>query len=134
MSRIAPKVALSLAALTFISIGVLIVFAPAFLFGLNQVELDPSAAMMSEIRAPGALILLAAAVAVAGLFREPLERPALSVAAGLLLAYGLGRLISLPLDGLPPVSLLIAMVVEFALGGWCALLATSARPPLLRAA
>ncbi|WP_422376002.1 DUF4345 domain-containing protein [Roseibium sp.] len=133
MSRVAPKVALALSALTFVSIGGLIVFAPAFLFGLNQVQLDPSAALMSEIRAPGALILLAAGIAIAGLLRETMERPALLVSAGLLLAYGVGRLISLPLDGLPPVSLVIAMAVEFGLGSWCALLAAPARPASLRA-
>ena len=128
MSRIAPRTALTLSAATFAVIGGLIVFAPAFLFGLNQISLDPSAAMMSEIRAPGVLLLLAAGFALAGLFREDLERPALLVSAGLLLSYGAGRLISLPLDGFPPASLLVALAVELGLGSWCAVLALSTRP------
>ncbi len=121
MSNVSQKAALTLSAVTLIAVGSLIVFAPAFLFGLNQVVLDPSAAMMSEIRSPGVLLLFGGAIALAGLILPSFERPALVTSTGLLLSYGFGRLISLPLDGLPPASLQIAAFVELGLGSWCAI-------------
>ncbi|GAB4512684.1 MAG: hypothetical protein Tsb0019_09550 [Roseibium sp.] len=125
MHVLSIKIALALSALTCLAIGSLVVFAPAFLFGLNRIALDPSAAMMSEIRAPGVLLLLGGALAAGGLVSKAFERPALLVSAGLLLCYGVGRMISLPLDGLPPASLLIATAVELGLGAWCAVLSAT---------
>jgi len=123
MRNISKKVALSLTALTSFAIGSLLVFAPDVLFGLNGIILDPSAAMMSEIRSPGVLILLVGTVATVGLMNQNFERLSLLVSAGLLLAYGTGRLISLPLDGIPPASLQVAAAMELGLGAWCAMLA-----------
>lgn len=123
MTNFSKKAALSLTALTSFAIGSLLVFAPTFLFGLNGIVLDPSAAMMSEVRSPGVLILLVGIVAATGLLHQPFERPALMISAGLLLSYGVGRLISLPIDGMPPASLQIAAAVELGLGAWCAALA-----------
>jgi len=131
MTTLSKNIALTLSALTFFAIGGLLVFAPAFLFGLNQIALDPSPAMMSEIRSPGVMILLGGVVATAGILSKPFERSALLISAGLLLAYGTGRLLSLTLDGMPPVSLQIAVAVELGLGAWCAILAVSTeRQPL----
>ncbi|MCR9061245.1 DUF4345 domain-containing protein [Roseibium album] len=122
MSNPNRKIALGLSAFTLLPVGTLVTFFPASLYALNGLVLDPSAAMMSEIRAPGVFILLAGVLALCGLFRQALEGPALLASAGLLLSYGIGRLISLPLDGLPPVSLLVAMGIEVCLGTWCAVL------------
>lgn len=134
MNTLSKKAALSLTALTSLAIGGLLVFVPGVLFGLNGIVLDPSAAMMSEVRSPGVLILLVGIVATAGLLNQSVERPALTISAGLLLAYGAGRLISLALDGLPPASLLAASAVELGLGAWCALLAVSATERQVRPA
>ncbi|MEM9630056.1 MAG: DUF4345 domain-containing protein [Pseudomonadota bacterium] len=119
MQNLPIKIALVLSAATFLSIGVFITFFPAYLFSLNGLSLDPSAAMMSDIRAPGVPILLAGAITLLGLFNRAFERPALLASASLMLAYGAGRLISISLDGVPPASLLIAMAIEFGLGAWC---------------
>lgn len=129
MASIQTKIALSLSALTLGTVGSLVVFAPVSLFELNNIALDPSAAMMSEIRAPGVLILFGFALAMAGLKNDRLLRPALTLSAVLLLSYGVGRLISLPMDGIPPVSLLAALAIELVLGAWCALLVVNARAP-----
>ncbi|WP_269582522.1 DUF4345 domain-containing protein [Roseibium sp. Sym1] len=134
MRNLAAKTALTLSAITFFAIGSLIVFAPAFLFAMNGMVLDPAPAMMSEVRAPGILVLLGGLVATAGLVNKTLERPALLASAALLLAYGIGRLISLPLDGLPPASLQAAAAVELGLGAWCAVLARRAGLPTFQTA
>lgn len=122
MPHLQTKTALALSALTLLPVGVLVTLFPTTLYALNGVLLDPSAAMMSEIRAPGVVILLGGLLALGGLVRRSLEAPALMVSAGLLLSYGAGRLISFPLDGVPPVSLAAAAAVELGLGGWCAFL------------
>jgi hypothetical protein len=134
MRYLSAKTALTLSAIIFFAIGSLIVLAPAFLFAMNGMVLDPAPAMMSEVRAPGMLILLGGLVATAGLVNKALERPALLASAALLLAYGTGRLISLPLDGLPPASLQVAAAVELCLGAWCAVLARRAGRQTFQAA
>ena len=68
MNTLSKKAALALSALTFLVIGSLIVFAPELLFSSNGITLNPSAAMMSEVRSPGALILLACFAASMCLF------------------------------------------------------------------
>ncbi len=68
MNTLSKKAALALSALTFLVIGSLIVFAPELLFSSNGITLNPSAAMMSEVRSPGVLILLACFAASMGLF------------------------------------------------------------------
>ncbi|MBO6891241.1 MAG: DUF4345 domain-containing protein [Roseibium sp.] len=129
MSLDQTKIALTLAALTFLVIGGLLTFDPAFMFSLNAIVLDPSPAMMSEIRAPGALILFSGVLAVAGLINRRIESYALFAAAGLLLSYGFGRLVSLPLDGVPPLSLVFATAIELGLGTWCAVLLRRGKLP-----
>ncbi|WP_298814253.1 DUF4345 domain-containing protein [uncultured Roseibium sp.] len=129
MASIQTKIALSLSALTLGIVGILVVFAPAFLYGLNNIALDPSAAMMSEIRAPGVPILAGCILAIAGLKDDRLVTPALILSAVLLLSYAVGRLISLPMDGIPPASLLAALAIELALGLWCALIVVNVREP-----
>ena len=131
MNTLSKKAALALSALTFLVIGSLIVFAPELLFSSNGITLNPSAAMMSEVRSPGVLILLACFAASMGLFYRSWETIGLLVSAALLLGYGTGRLVSLALDGMPPAPLVAATAVELGLGCWCAahLLASRANPP-----
>ncbi|GAB2187330.1 DUF4345 domain-containing protein [Roseibium sp. LAB1] len=120
MTNLSRKTALALSALTFLVIGTLIVFAPAVLFSSSGITLSPSAAMMSEVRSPGVLILMACFAASMGLFYRSWEAFGLLVSAALLLGYGAGRLVSLTLDGLPPAPLVAAAAVELGLGCWCA--------------
>ena len=130
MTHPGRKIALALSALTLLAIGGLILFAPQTLHDLNGIKLDPSPAMMSEIRAPGGLILVIGLFACAGLLWTSLERMALQAASLILLTYGVSRLVSLPLDGIPPEGLLAAMVIEIGLGTWCALLSRPWTMPL----
>ncbi len=134
MPRLQTKTALALSALTLVPVGLLVTFLPTTLHELNGVSLDPSAAMMSEIRAPGVIVLLGGLLALSGLIRRSLETPALLVSAGLLLSYGAGRLVSLPLDGLPPASLIAAAAIELGLGAWCAALFQASPTPARRVA
>ncbi|WP_456787112.1 DUF4345 domain-containing protein [Cellulomonas sp. P5_C5] len=78
---------------------------------------DPDA--LSERRAPGAGLLVIGALLVAGAFVARLRFTALLVGALVYLAYGLARVLSLVADGRPSDGLLVAGVVELALGAAC---------------
>ncbi len=68
------------------------------------------------MKAPAGAILLAALVMAVGLLDPAWLGRALLVGALLYLGFGLGRVIALASDGLPPASLLAAMAVELLLG------------------
>ena len=70
MQTLLTKSALALSAITFLFVGVFLTFFPAYLFSLNGLTLDPSAAMMSDIRAPGVPVLLGGIVALTGLMNR----------------------------------------------------------------
>ncbi len=75
-----------------------------------------SASVMSETRAPGAALLAAGVLMLFAAVRPAYTRLALGTAALVYLSFGAGRLLSLALDGRPHPSLVIAMIVELALG------------------
>ncbi|MDA0688345.1 MAG: DUF4345 domain-containing protein [Proteobacteria bacterium] len=103
-------------------IGSFIVLDPAGMLASYGLQSELSAGLMSELRAPGGLLLVCGLAIV---FCS--SRPAM-VHSGLLLsimvygAYGSVRLLAMLIDGLPPVEIQLAAAVEV---GLCALSAAS---------
>lgn len=128
MHTLMTRLVLGLSALTLLSVGSLMLLAPQVLFGLNGITLDPAPAMMSEIRAPGALVLFAGVMAALGIFNRNFTRAGLALSAATLLSYGLGRFVSIGMDGIPPEGLIGALAVELGLGVACGLLLWSPKP------
>jgi hypothetical protein len=127
-------VVLALASFTAIAVGAaLLLFPVAFRasYGIGT-ELTPGA--LSEIRAPGGA-LVALGLLMAGSYRASgSELAGLRVAGATLLGYGLARLVSLVLDGVPPSGLLMAALFELVLGASAAVLSFGPREPELRRA
>lgn len=108
-------------ALLVLSGGVLLAVGPAVLVQPGGFTSAPtigaSASLMSELRAPGGLLLVAGGFVLwAGLRAERLCA-ALALSALLYGTFGVSRLLSVALDGVPSAAILGAAAVELLFGG-----------------
>ncbi|MEV0756149.1 DUF4345 domain-containing protein [Streptosporangium sp. NPDC050280] len=102
-----------------IGIGAAVLFAPAAFHGTNGIELGSDAGLLSEIRAAGGALLAAGALIALGAFVARLAFTATLAGAGIYLSYGLSRLLSITLDGIPASGLVLATALELAIGLAC---------------
>lgn len=106
---------LFLAALVGIYVGGSLLFFPAELQAQSDI-LITSPSQYSEARAPGAAIVSASIIALLGAFKAQWRKTALIVMTLFFTSYGLGRLMSLVLDGMPAEGLFYAMIGEIIMG------------------
>ncbi|MEU0478305.1 DUF4345 domain-containing protein [Streptosporangium sp. NPDC006013] len=102
-----------------IGIGAATLFAPAAFHGTNGIELGSDAGLLSETRAAGGALLAAGVLVVLGAFVARLAFTATVVGAATYLAYGLSRLLSIALDGIPASGLVLAAALEIIIGLAC---------------
>ncbi|MEV0680344.1 DUF4345 domain-containing protein [Actinosynnema sp. NPDC050436] len=100
-------------------IGAATLLFPTAFHGLTGTDVEGSAALLSELRAPGGALVAIGVLVVAGAFQPPLAAASSLVGALTYLSYAASRVLSSALDGLPPTKLLIATAAELALGLAC---------------
>lgn len=110
------------------AIGAAILFVPHVFHAANGIELAADPNLMSEVRAPGALLLVAGLAIFAGALVARWSRSATVIASVLFLAYGSARLVSVALDGAPGAGLLVATVLELVLGAIAAIVSLRVTP------
>jgi|GEM_PF-505586 len=127
----ALKTILFLSGLLVIAIGAVVLFAPQLFYASNGIELGNNSSLMSEIRAPGAGLLICGVLILLGIFVKSLTFPAILLSTMLFLSYGSARVFSMVLDGMPTQNLVWATVIEFAFGllGLFAIVKYSERNP-----
>ena len=110
-----------------LAVGGILLFAPEVLFEMSNVVLGDNPDLLSEIRAPGGLLLASGGFVFLAAFVARFKTAALALGAMLYLSYGLARLFSIAVDGAPGPSLQQATMLELVLGVLCliALLARS---------
>ena len=108
---------LILAGLVGLYVGGGLLFFPAGMQEQNGIVIGDNASLFSETRAPGAAILGASLMMLLAVIRVNWRSIGLVIAALFFLSYGLGRLLSLVLDGRPGDPLFYAMFGELILGG-----------------
>ena len=113
------RILLIVAGTLLLLIGAGILFAPHSFFATNGIMLGREPSLMSEIRAPGGLLIGCAVVMLIGVAQRSLMRPALILAAIAYGTYGISRLFSLAIDGIPNSSLIGAAVLELVIGVLC---------------
>lgn len=106
-----------------IAIGLCILFIPHAFYASNQVTLGTDPNLMSEIRAPGGWLIFAGALMLLGAFKARVLPRALLIGALVFGSYGISRLVSLFIDGVPSSTLLAALGLELVLAGIAAALA-----------
>ena len=114
------RVLLTTSSLIAMAIGASILFDPAGFQASYGIELGPDPNQLSEVRAPGGALLVLGALMLIGVFSRAYTFASTSIAAAVYLAYGLSRLVSFGLDGLPGEGLLVATAFELGLGSACA--------------
>ncbi len=99
---------LILNAVLFLGFGVLTFFNPAELFIAEGLSIDDiSSSLMYELRSNyGGVNIGIGLACAAAVFRPSLHRPALYLLLGFTGGYALGRILSLPFDGIPSLTLL----------------------------
>jgi len=121
------KTLLFLAGVIAIAVGAAGLFWPVTFHASSGISLGDNASLLSELRAPAAMLLLAGGFILGAAFVARWRLAAIWVSAALYLAYGLTRVFSIALDGVPHDTLLMAGGLELAVGGICALMIWKSR-------
>ena len=113
------KIALSVAGITALGIGALILITPYPFYASYGIVLDTNPSLLSELRAPGAALTAFGAVMLAGIVRPALRQTAVVAALTVFLAFPAGRVLGLVVDGMPSSGILGALVLELVIAALC---------------
>ena len=118
---LARRLVLLMAGIVAIGIAVTILFAPEAFYAAYGIELAGNTNLTNELKAPAGVLLVAGLLMLAGVFRAQLTTVSLTAAAAIYLPYGLSRLLSISIDGVPDSGLVGAAIFEIAVGAVCLL-------------
>lgn len=124
---LARKLVLLTGGLVATGIAVTILFAPDAFYATYDIELAGNTNLTNELKAPAGVLFVAGLLMLAGLFHAQLTSVSLTAATAIYLSYGLSRLVSIAMDGVPTSNLVGAAIFELALGGVCLFLLISGR-------
>ena len=113
------KAILLISGLIAAGVGGVILLMPAAFYAGYGIDLGGNVSLLNEIRAPGGAMLAAGILVMAGAFVARLTFTATVLATVLYLAYGLSRVLSIAIDGLPVEDLVFATVLELVVGAVC---------------
>lgn len=114
MSRILTRAMLGLSGAVLASIGGALLVSPVDFLAMSHVFIESDPGLLSELTAPSGVLIFTGILMIVGALKLSLANPALFTGAIVYGSYGLGRLVSMVLHGLPSESLIIATVIEFA--------------------
>lgn len=97
-------------------VGSGMLFFPTDFHASAGIVLDGAVNLTNEMRAAGGPVVAGGAIIISGAFFEPLKFTATLMAGVLYLSYGLARLISIGLDGVPSSALLQITALEILVG------------------
>ena len=120
---------LLLAGIIGFGIGASIVFLPVAFHTQDGIELAGNASLLSEVRAPGGALMVCSLCIALGAFITELTFTSTLLATLLYLSYGLSRMLSIALDGMPHPILVQAAVAELVIGALCMLALVKYRAP-----
>eukprot|EP00435_Cladocopium_sp_Y103_P077639 s1_g1378.t1 len=123
------KTLLLLTGLIGIGIGGAILFEPIAFHATSGIAVPGDENLLSELRAAGGALLAIGLVVVLGAFVSRLTFTALILATVLYLSYGVSRVTSMILDGLPSSTLLAVTAFELGVGLVCAITLIKYRSP-----
>ena len=112
MTQIFKRTVLFGSGALLVLIGSALMFSPKAFLETSHVFIDHDPGLMSELSAPSGLLIITGALMILGAFKVRFANLGLSVGAIVYASYGLGRLISMALNGMPSESLVAATVIE----------------------
>ena len=117
----AARLILLASGLIAVAIAGTILFAPEAFYSAYGIEVRGNATLVNELKAPAGTLLVAGLMMFVGVFRAKYTAVSLATAAVVYLSYGLSRVSSMVLDGLPDSSLVDAAGIELFIGAVCLL-------------
>ena len=114
------RVLLLLSGSIAVVVGLGLLFFPVAFHALSGIALGNDASLLSETRAPGGGLLVTGLLILAGSFMRRLTFTSTVLSASIYLAYGVSRLWSMAVDGLPSANLVQVTVAELVVGVACA--------------
>ena len=121
------KANLLVSGLVLLAVGCTLLITPEVMHAANGVDLGGNPSLLSEVRAPGGALLALGMLVLAGVFVSRLRYPATMIAATVYVAYGLSRLLSMALDGMPAPGIVVAAGIEITIGATSAVLLARTR-------
>jgi len=100
-------------------IAVTIFFAPDAFYASYEIDIGTNVGLINELKAPAGMLLMAGLLMLAGVFKAEFVVPSLATATVIYLSYGLSRVLSMMIDGVPNSALVGAAVLEIAIGVSC---------------
>jgi hypothetical protein len=100
-------------------IAAMIFLAPSAFYGSYGIDIGANASLANELKAPAGALLLAGLLMMAGVFKPEFTIASLALAAAVYLSYGLSRILSMAIDGVPHSGLVSATAIEVAIGTIC---------------
>lgn len=113
------KFTLGVAGVTATSIGAMIVVLPHTFFASYGVALSPDPSLLSELRAPGAGLVVFGILMLAGIVHSAWSQQSIVTALIVFLAFPVGRVVGLLVDGIPSGSVMGALIIELSIAGLC---------------
>lgn len=102
-------------------IAATILLAPTAFYGGYGIDIGANVDLANELKAPAGALLLAGLVMMVGIFKPEFTVSSLATSAAVYLSYGLSRILSIVVDGVPNSALLSATAIEIAIGAICAM-------------
>jgi hypothetical protein len=124
------RLVLLIAGFSAVGIAAAILLAPEAFYASYGIALAGDINLANELKAPMGLLVAAGLLMLAGAFRADLTVAALAIATAVYLSYGLSRVSSIAIDGLPHGALVGAAAFELLVGAACLVLLLHARKRL----
>ncbi len=113
------KIVLIVSGLVATIIGAAILFAPVAFYAAYGIEIADNFGLLNEIRASGGAVLASGLLIMSGAFVDKLAFTAIVVSTLLYLPYGLSRVMSIVIDGMPVEGFVQAAALEIVIGLVC---------------
>lgn len=113
------KTILFISGLILTGTGGAILFMPVAFYAINGIELAGNISLLNEIRAPGSALLVSGLLIMSGAFVAKLTFTSAVVSTLVYLSYGLSRILSMAIDGMPAEGLVQAAFLEIVIGLVC---------------
>lgn len=115
------RLVLAFSGLVAVAIAATILAAPQAFYGSYGIEVVGNATLVNELKAPAGTLLIAGLLMFAGVFRASFAVVSLATATAVYLSYGLSRVLSIVVDGIPHSGIVSAAGIEIVIGVICLL-------------
>ena len=115
------RLVLLLSGLIAVAIAGTILTAPDAFYAGYGIQVGGNATLANELKAPAGALLVAGLLMFAGVFRSKFIVASLITATIVYLSYGMGRVLSIAIDGLPHSGMISAAGIEIVIGTVCLL-------------